>query len=344
MTAQSIKKVPVQIGDGCAVSDDIAYLSGFPDALDEETKFTRLFALNSAGSEKWFHHDLHGHRVVSVCLFEEKPGTARAVCALSDDGTVEIANSAGRIFEHLAGAGLDGGSRGLGPMRRIREIDGRLYACGVGNQVYTRVDGMWTEMDQGISSSAANTIIKLDLLRASNGHVSEDDLLAMTQLVDDLGGLNDIAGLTSDDIYACGFNGALWHWNGQHWRRLETFTADHLHSIHVTRGGSVWIGGHNGTLLNGSWTTGFRRICGTEMKDHLWSVREFNDAVYLGTTRGLLSYDGQSLTGLRLPGQSSPPVIQAIDSTQDTLWVLSERNVHRLSGGNWETFDHPDNS
>lgn len=327
------------------MSDDIAYVSGFPDSLEEEARFTRLFAMNTATDEKWFHHDLNGHRVVSVCLRRATQGVPRAVCALSEEGVVEIANSAGQTIEQIPGSGLGPGSRALGPMRRIREVAHRLYACGSGNQVYARLDDGWKAMDQQFVGTAKQEISDIaDVIHTSQGNMSADDLLALTQNMGNVGGLDDIAGLSHDDIYACGLGGALWHWSGQQWHRLDTFTDDHLHCIHVISDKTVWVCGHNGTLLKGNKDDGFRSLLGPEVSDHFWSVREFNGTVYLGTTKGLFIFDGASLSELRLPGHFRPPVIQALDSTEETLWIVAERFVARLQSGQWERFDHPDNT
>lgn len=340
----SQKKVPVQFGDGCAVSDDIAYMSAFPDALSEEAEFTRMFAFNAGTASKWFHHDLNGHRIVSVCLRQARENTPRAVCALADDGAVEIAGSAGQIFEYIAGAGLGAESKQLGYLKRIREIGGRLYACGVGNQVYRReIDG-WAAIDQGLTNAAQASMLDfVERLHRLSDQVSPGDVVALSSSLASHGVLNDMAGVAEDDIYACGLNGALWHWDGTNWCRVDSGTDEHLYAMHAVASDEVWICGRNGTLLRGHRNGGFAALRDPEIRDNFWSVRKFSDRVFLGTTRGLVSLQRGAMRRVSLPGKIGFPVVQSLDSIGDTLWVFADRFLVRFQGVRWERFDHPDN-
>jgi len=344
MTNQSVLRVPVQLGDGCAISDDIAYVTCFPDAITDEVAFTRLFAFNAATTEKWFHHDLNGHRVVSVCLRRAHGSISRAACALSEEGMVELANTSGQTLEQIPGAGLRTGSRGLGAMRRIREIDQHLLACGAGNQVYLRQTDGWTALDRQLVSLARATPSTLaGGLHASHGILSDDALLALTNDMGGLGGFDDIGGMSLSDLYVCGLAGALWHWNGNDWTRLESPSDDHLHCLHAVSDQRIWVCGHNGTLLLGNRKQGFQSVPGADGSRHYWSVREFGGVVYLGSANGLLTYDNGHLARLLLPRETRPPVVQAIDSTDNVLWVVTDRSIARMNDGKWEIFLHPDN-
>jgi hypothetical protein len=337
------RKVPVTLGDGCAVTGEIVYVSGFPEALDDDAPFTRLFALNTANGAKWFHHDWPGHRAVSVCLRPALGARARAVCALSEEGAVEIANTAGRHESAIANSGLEPGPKVLGPLRRLRWIGSSLIACGAGNQVYS-LDESWSRLDTGIVHRAqAATSEVVSMLQTANGALNEDQLLKLTSHIGRVAVLDDIGGGPGDEIYACGLDGALWVRNSGAWRSLPTVTDDHLHCLHVASASRILVAGHNGTLLVGNREDGFRGLLGAEHSDHFWSVREFGGSIYLGTTKGLHRYTDGDLELIRLPGEVSPSVINALDSTSDALWVVADRFVARLKGSHWDRFDHPDN-
>jgi hypothetical protein len=266
------------------------------------------------------------------------------VCALSEDGAIEIANSATQVFEQISGAGLMSESRMLGPLRRIREIAHSLYACGAGNQVYMRTANGWVGIDdQLVAASKAATTRIIDQIKDIGAGYSEDKLLSLTASISDAGVIDDIGGTGPDDVYACGLAGAMWHWNGHQWRELKTPSDEHLHCMHVISEQSILVCGHNGTLLQGNKDTGFRSLIGSDSTDHFWSVREFNGKTYLGTTKGLHVFDGTRLELVRLPGQLDLPVVHAVDSTDNALWVVAERFAARLVGDQWQRFDHPDN-
>lgn len=341
----TMEKVSVQIGDGCAVSDEIGYFTGFPDALTDDSAFTRLFTLNLNAAGLWFHQDWSGDRAVSVCLRQATQHAPRAVCALSDEGTVRIANSAGIQLETIPGAGISRhGNRGLGPLRRIREIAGSLYACGMGNQLYKRIPSGWQALDQTMTAgSAASQNHAIDQIRSSGGQLSEAALLNLTASIGIPGGLDDIGGTSAADIYACGVGGALWHWNGSDWTRVPIRSDEHLHCLHVVSKDLVLVAGHNGTLLRGNAASGFQSLLGAEVSDNFWSLRMFGDACYLGTTKGLLRLQGSQLAQVDLPQRRRRPVIQALDSSANALWVAADRYVARLFAGHWQVYEHPDN-
>jgi hypothetical protein len=256
------KKVPVTLGDGCAVTGEIAYVTGFPDALADDAPFTRLFTLNTTDAAKWFHHDWPGHRAVSVCLRPDLGARARAVCALSVEGAVEIANTAGRHESAIADSDLRPGPAVLGPLRRLRWIGSSLIACGAGNQVYS-LNESWSRLDSGIVDRAqAATSDVVSMLQAANGALNEEQLLKLTSHVGRVAVLDDVGGGPGGEFYACGLGGALWARRAGKWHSLPTLTDDHLHCLHVASASRVLVAGHNGTLLVGNREDGFRSLLG----------------------------------------------------------------------------------
>lgn len=295
-------RVPVQLSAVCAVSDDIAYVAGFPDALAPHQRFTRLFAFNATTSEQWFHHDWPGQQVVSVCLKRAGEEGPRAVCALSEDGQVEIFNSGQRSVEVINGAGFGEGTRDLGPLRAIREVGGQLFACGSTNQVYRR-SRAWAAIDQAPVASALATMnaIVARAKGAASVPADDDTLLALTQQARVLGNLEDIDGSSAQDVYACGMGGALWHWDGVHWVRMPVPSDEHLHSLHAVSADAVWVAGHNGTVLHGSRAAGFKNQMGHDVNDHLWCIRAFEGETYVGTAKGLFTCESGGLQQVKTP-------------------------------------------
>lgn len=88
--------------------------------------------------------------------------------------------------------------RDRGTMRVARAIEGRAYAAGMDRQVYRR-DGkhQWTCIDESMRPP-------------------EDD--------DDVVGFEGIDGFSAKDIYAGGWGGEIWQWNGKKWRQIDSPT------------------------------------------------------------------------------------------------------------------------
>ncbi|MET0026290.1 MAG: hypothetical protein ABW101_01535 [Candidatus Thiodiazotropha sp.] len=64
-------------------------------------------------------------------------------------------------------------------------------------------------------------------------------------------GFNDIGGFADDDIYACGGDGDVMHFDGKEWRQLYCPTNEELLSICCAPDGKVYIGGQRGSLVVG---------------------------------------------------------------------------------------------
>jgi hypothetical protein len=92
-------------------------------------------------------------------------------------------------------------------------------------------------------------------------------------------------GTAPDDVWAVGFGGAAWHWNGTRWRSVPTGGRDNLYAVWGSRHDDVWAAGDWGALYNWDgaswrrWTTfglttparPLRALSGTGSKD-AWAV------------------------------------------------------------------------
>jgi hypothetical protein len=131
----------------------------------------------------------------------------------------------------------------------------------------------WIEIDdQLVNASRTATARIVDQLKGVSEGLSEDQLLSLTAEISNVGVFDDIGGTGLDDVYVCGLAGALWHWNGHQWRKIEVPTDDHLHCMHVLSNQDVLVCGHNGTLLKGNKESGFRSLIGPETTDHFWTA------------------------------------------------------------------------
>jgi hypothetical protein len=151
--------------------------------------------------------------------------------------------------------------------------------------------------------------------------------------------------LSEQDIYVCGTNGTIFHCSGRDWTPVQSGTRQHLQAIHCVSSTEIWIVGGNGTLLRGNAMTGFKRVGIPSIDTNLWSVRKHEDVVYLGGTDGLYRMFGDKSEQVwpDVEGLPSQFTVQAIDSTDSTLWVVADRFVLRNHANKWQLFMHPDN-
>jgi len=279
---------------------------------------------NTTGGNGWAYHDIELH-VVSACVKKKTLTHGRRVCALSRDGDVEIfsAMTGTEAIEKIPGAGLNPeSSRGgiAGYVTHIREIDGSLYVCGLNGQVYCRPpEGGWDAMDTGLFKP----------LTRENTEVSNY--------------LTCIDGTSTRDIYVVGMQGVVYYFDGFHWYKINVPTDEHLHWVRCYGQNEVYICGHNGTLLKGNASQGFKDVSTLEDNLTWWCLCKFKNKVYLSSTQGLYAWDGDKIapvvTGLK-------PEIETwrVDSDgEKALWSFGTKDLAWFDGTHWQRLHHPDN-
>jgi hypothetical protein len=116
-------------------------------------------------------------------------------------------------------------------------------------------------------------------------------------------GFYDIGGFSLNDIYACGDDGDVCHYDGTKWMVINVPTNKDLLAIHCcASNGKVYMGGRDGLLIEGradEWqiigknTPGFstdgsqeQAGMGATIKDMVW----YKDRLYMATDQGLYEY------------------------------------------------------
>lgn len=315
---------------GYAASRFAICLSGAMDAFDPNEPYSRIYIFNERAGNRWTFNQ-HDHVVSSICTWRD-PATpqTRYFVGLFEDGEIVIQNPT-LTRERILGAGLhNDAAAGHGYLNQIRQIGTRLYACGVGGQVYRRDSAqVWTHMDQGL----------LQPVGTQGG----------LYLIQTIGGPNEgaiyVAGCENRPSYPPRAD----YWNGQQWQRLNLpATAGRITNIHVESEKRVWLCGANGTLLRGNAVDGFQAVNPLGDKKLLLSVTIFREVVYLGTNLGLYQFDagrpGSAFRRVRTgldPELTDANIAQAVDD--DVLWSIGPKDIARFDGQAWERIRHPDN-
>lgn len=197
-----------------------------------------------------------------------------------------------------------------GFLREIRCVKGVFFCCGMGRQVYRReVGGRWGSMHSGILADPADPRPL---------------------------GLNSIHGSGPDDLFAVGFGGEIWHWNGMVWRILDSPTNLTLHQVLYVGPDHVYACGKNGILLRYQ-RQGWQVLPQDEHDTDFRSLAWFDDRLYVTTGQELLVLDGDGrlngvtgagdlgLVDLSVKGRymwgSGPNVVAFAVSGQATSWT-----------------------
>src|SRR5213083_2399530 len=112
-------------------------------------------------------------------------------------------------------------------IRNARAISGHVYACGMKRQVYERVDeGKWVDV---------------------SAPFPEANVTAGFEAVD---------GYSQNEIYAVGWNGEIWEYDGSQWADRSSPTNVILSAVHCAPNNLVYVAGQQGVLIRGrnsSW-------------------------------------------------------------------------------------------
>ena len=330
---------------GCAARRDLIYISGIVDNIAEEHEddawYSRMCTF-SPDKERWGYDDLNGWEVVSVCYIPERSPQSRNLCALSKNGDVRLFGPKGEVIEHIPTAGLgEGDELGHGYVSRIREIGPHLYVCGTNGQIYKRISSGWIHIDEPFLGKDAPLTGDEDA-----------DAEAIIDSIDTELVFEDINGTDEQDIYVCGMNGLLVHWDGSEWRTLKKLTDAHFNEIHVASPDEVWICGTKGLVLKGNARDGFQKIIADPDGKQFTSIHTFKGKVYLADYEKLYTLEPNEETG-RLEARPIIPMFgltsnlqdaHMLDSADGMLWSFGTKDLAFTEDGQrWTRVEHPDN-
>lgn len=197
----------------------------------------------------------------------------------------------------------------------LRNIDGALYACGVQNQVYRQRGDEWHRMDTDVFAPFEGEVDRM---------------------------LSSIDGFSCDDIYAVGQGGAIWHWNGARWTRLDSPTVFNLLVVRCASDGHVYIGGGRGVILRGRRDAGFEVMSPPQPVGAIEDLEECHGRIYAAATSHLLAIEDGRIAIVDVP-VSGERCFYALDSCDGALWCVGNKAVLRYDGAGWQQFLCPDN-
>ena len=316
--------------EGCVIESDYVTLVSFPDAIDPHSvDFSRVFFYDGQEEEnqRWAKRDFDWH-VVSVCVWRHSPFGKRAYVTISREGNVEIECAGGDPvhIECIPDSGLhEDWSADYGYLNRVREIGTHLYACGDQRQVYRRDDmGNWVHFDQNILIPAAATIDELNTINAD---------------------LMDIAGLSEDSIYAVGYGGEVFYYDGTAWRKIESGLDEQLLRIKILSEDAVYIIGANGSLLAGNYRDGFRNLSSVEDNQRFTGIEIFHNTIFLASNIGMFTYDEHTKRIAPYKTTLQPDLVDChlLEAKDGVLWSIGFKDLAYFDGFTWTRIDHPDN-
>jgi hypothetical protein len=207
-----------------------------------------------------------------------------------------------------------------GSMMEIRTIDDVAYAVGMRRTAYRHLGGdSWHRIDEDV---------RIDKFTETDH------------------GFTSIDGFSEKDIYTCGTNGKIFHYDGSKWTEIESPTNLILNRIVCGKNDDVYICGQLGLILRGN-KSGFNVIDHGVTKDQFWGATFFKEHVYFSTMSGLYRIeDSGDLLPIDVTKNSEIPLdgvknFYKLDANAETIWSAGERMViYSHDGEAWQEIDY----
>lgn len=236
--------------------------------------------------------------------------SAAAVCVAKKPAEKMVAvGEDGDVFTYVGGTVRD---EMIEPrpitLRGIGVVDGFPIACGMNRQAFKRGnENSWTSMHAPAPASDENA------------------------------GFEAIDGYAEDEVYAVGWNGEIWEWNGEKWTQHPSPTNLILTGICCAGDNKVYICGQHGTLIRGRHDE-WQVIELEDIIDDFWDISSFNDTLYLTTMTMLFTFINGELAPVDF-GADSPATCYRLTHAESVLWSVGSDDVFCFDGSAWTRVD-----
>ena len=202
-------------------------------------------------------------------------------------------------------------------LRCVKLIGGFAHVAGMARQVYRRnAHGVWSNIDAGVYQPRGTR-------RKASGFL-------------------DIDGFDLSEIYAVGYKGEIWSYDGSTWVERESPTNVALSQILASSSGDVFVAGLAGTLLRGR-ANRWILIAQGQCSDDFWGLAEFNGSVYVATSEGVYRVADDDLVPLNLGQDGGEDVSTSYLHAGDGILVsVGDKDILRTDDGvRWTSMPKP---
>ncbi len=303
----SAQKVPIYFLAGFYGRKDALGVLSYPKMLASNTEFCRFFTHING---QWGKTDLD-FQCKSLTYLNNPAQNYRGWWILGRNGEVQELSTAGQRKELIEGAGLNF-SKPYGYLEAIKNINGSLYACGYGRQVYQRQGDEW--------HSIADGILTRDSAR----------------------GFFDIDGLSGNSLYAVGWQGEIYFYDGATWHADESPTNAHLAGVKCLPDGQVWICGNRGVVMHGAFGN-WQMVDSNGLEKNWYSIEIFQGTPYLAGNNFLAKIENNQIVPVDT-GLGRQVTTHRLHANEGTLWSIGEADILAFDGQGWTELHHGDNA
>jgi len=294
-------------GRGALAGSQRAFFSSFPMTDSEEPEDATQVVVWSPEKVGVFFLPWQAK---SICYLEHPE---RHGIVMGAYGEVRV-STARRQTDEIIDSTNSGPTR-LGVLRDLRVIGRHVYAVGMSRQCYRREsgtdsasNGVWQRIDAGIVEFGPP---------------------------DPVVGFNSVDGFSETDIYAVGWRGEIWNYDGRRWSAVSSPTNLKLERVVCAPDGAVYAVGQAGLIIRGAqnqWEIIEQKVT----TDQFWGATWFRNRLWLSTSKDIYALNAdKSVENVSL-GLAEPTTCGWLMSADDIIWsVGSQHLVWSKDGDNW---------
>ncbi len=194
-------------------------------------------------------------------------------------------------------------------IRNARSIEGYIFACGMHRQVFQLVEkNIWK------------------------------DLSAPFPDVGEKVGFEDVDGFSLKELYAVGWNGEIWQFDGLTWVNRNSPTNLIMSSICCGQDGIVYIGGQQGSLIKGREDVWEMIEWEEETDVDIWDLCWFKGKLYVATMTDLFILDQNLLVPVDF-GELYVPSCYNLTEAEGVMWSIGKDDVLSFDGDKWQQYE-----
>lgn len=246
---------------------------------------------------------------------ETKPWYTAGVCVVTDSGEQMLAvGEYGDVVVFGSGEHFEekippenGETEIRGPLRAVRTIGDHAYAVGMKRQVYRRDSKMhWSAIDRGMTPKPGSDVV----------------------------GFEAIDGYGDDNLYAVGWEGEIWRFDGAGWRFVPSPCNLILTDVCCAGDDNVYICGQVGTLIRGKEDQ-WEIIDLDDLSDDLWSLAWYNDELYVATMKQVYRLSDDQLVPVDMGPDTAWSCYQ-LSVRNGLLWSIGAKDLFSYDGSLWQ--------
>ncbi len=152
-------------------------------------------------------------------------------------------------------------------------------------------------------------------------------------------GFESLDGFSRNEIYAAGWLGEIWQFDGSRWQDRGSLTNKILTAVCCAPDGSVYIAGQKGVMIKGRHDQWEIIEWDDETDADFWDLCWFQDKLYVATMSGLFTLEGNALVAVDFGDTPEPESFYSLTTAEGVLWSVGENDVASFDGQTWQVYE-----